>query len=393
MSTELVQIETLNAIDLFEKGTAKEVVYQIKKTALSEIHDVETKKGRDGIKSLAHKIARSKTALDNLGKDHVAGLKKKTKAIDSERKVMRDSLDDLKEEVKKPLTEYEQREAKRIQEHKDNIEKLRISVSFNAHTATSSEIEKKTEEVKLIPINSEWEEFAPEAESIIASSLAYLGDALVFRKEQEEELENERKEKARVNDLQKRMRILRKRTNPSILGIDRLDQLESLLKEVESIEIDNSWQEHKEEAKSILEQAYDNIKLKIEHLESQAHIAELEAKNKELEKESQPATSSIISSPPSFEGLKPGDKISFEGAVTSPVIINKEAQDSYEKEYEEKEDNSCKSGVVIDPTHSALVALCEHGMINSEPAKRVMTAIKLGLIPGVSWSVKENQVA
>lgn len=34
--------------------------------------DPTTKKGRDAIASIAHKVARSKTALDNLGKELVA---------------------------------------------------------------------------------------------------------------------------------------------------------------------------------------------------------------------------------------------------------------------------------------------------------------------------------
>lgn len=55
--------------------------------------DVSTRKGREAIASIAYKVARSKTALDTVGKDLVADLKEIPKKIDAERKRMRDILD------------------------------------------------------------------------------------------------------------------------------------------------------------------------------------------------------------------------------------------------------------------------------------------------------------
>ena len=48
--------------------------------------DVTTRKGREVIASIAYKVARSKTALDNVGKELVAELKEVPKKIDAERK-------------------------------------------------------------------------------------------------------------------------------------------------------------------------------------------------------------------------------------------------------------------------------------------------------------------
>lgn len=50
------------------------------------IPDVTTRKGREAIASIAHKVARSKTALDNVGKELVAELKDIPKKIDAERR-------------------------------------------------------------------------------------------------------------------------------------------------------------------------------------------------------------------------------------------------------------------------------------------------------------------
>ncbi|HBQ2022030.1 TPA: hypothetical protein L9334_001909, partial [Klebsiella pneumoniae] len=69
--------------------------------------DVTTKKGRDAIASMAHKVARSKTYIDNAGKGLVAELKALPKQIDESRRVVRERLDALKDEVRRPLTEWE----------------------------------------------------------------------------------------------------------------------------------------------------------------------------------------------------------------------------------------------------------------------------------------------
>lgn len=69
--------------------------------------DVSTRKGRDAIASMAHKVARSKTYIDNAGKDLVAELKALPKQIDESRRIVRERLDALKDEVRRPLTEWE----------------------------------------------------------------------------------------------------------------------------------------------------------------------------------------------------------------------------------------------------------------------------------------------
>lgn len=56
---------------------------------------------------MAHKVARSKTYIDNAGKGLVAELKALPKQIDESRRVVRERLDALKDEVRRPLTEWE----------------------------------------------------------------------------------------------------------------------------------------------------------------------------------------------------------------------------------------------------------------------------------------------
>ena len=65
--------------------------------------DLSTESGRKEVASLAYRVARAKTRLDDLGKDLVAELKELPKRIDAGRKEARDFFDALKDEVRAPL--------------------------------------------------------------------------------------------------------------------------------------------------------------------------------------------------------------------------------------------------------------------------------------------------
>ncbi|WP_049266892.1 hypothetical protein [Raoultella planticola] len=105
---ELVVIEKKNAMAVFTNNDQLDPLIElIEKEARSLVPDVTTKKGRDAIASMAHKVARSKTYIDNAGKDLVAELKALPKKIDESRRIARERLDALKDEVRRPLTEWE----------------------------------------------------------------------------------------------------------------------------------------------------------------------------------------------------------------------------------------------------------------------------------------------
>lgn len=105
---DLVVIEKSNAMAVFTNNDQLDpLIEAIEKEARSLVPDVTTKKGRDAIASMAHKVARSKTYIDNAGKDLVAELKALPKQIDESRRVVRERLDALKDEVRSPLTEWE----------------------------------------------------------------------------------------------------------------------------------------------------------------------------------------------------------------------------------------------------------------------------------------------
>lgn len=141
--TDLVVIEKKNAMAVFTSNDQLDpLIEAIEKEARSLVPDVTTKKGRDAIASMAHKVARSKTYIDNAGKDLVAELKALPKQIDESRRVVRERLDALKDEVRRPLTEWEAEQERIKAEEAMNAlhtEALEMNIKFDQELAAKFE--------------------------------------------------------------------------------------------------------------------------------------------------------------------------------------------------------------------------------------------------------------
>lgn len=140
---DLVVIEKKNAMAVFTNNDQLDpLIEAIEKEARRLVPDVTTKKGRDAIASMAHKVARSKTYIDNAGKDLVAELKALPKQIDESRRVVRERLDALKDEVRRPLTEWEA-EQERIKAEEAmlalHVEALAMNEDFDRQLAARIE--------------------------------------------------------------------------------------------------------------------------------------------------------------------------------------------------------------------------------------------------------------
>lgn len=150
------------------------------------VPDITTKKGREAIASIAHKVARSKTTLDNIGKELVAELKDVPKKIDAERKRMRDLLDAWKDEVRKPLDEWQAAEDARIDKLQNGIDWFNLRATENADL-DSTEMKASIAEVERIVVGEKWEEFEAEAHRAKAKAIESLNAALVKREAYEAE--------------------------------------------------------------------------------------------------------------------------------------------------------------------------------------------------------------
>lgn len=193
-STALVVVEELNLPALFAGDGMEALLARIENEVRSHVPDVSTAKGRKEIASLAHKVARSKTALDDAGKNLVADLKDRVRVVDQHRKAIRDRLDELKEEARRPLTEFEKAEQARIATHRSAIASLYIETP-----TTSAGCREAIADLESVVIGEHWEEFANEAAAVRDDQLRKLRGLLaeIQRREvEQEELARLRKEAA-----------------------------------------------------------------------------------------------------------------------------------------------------------------------------------------------------
>ncbi|PTR05392.1 MULTISPECIES: hypothetical protein, partial [unclassified Novosphingobium] len=90
-------------------------VAKVREASLIAEPDASTSKGRDEIRKAAAKVTRTKTMLDQARKDLTAEYRKKTADINEAGKVVVEQLDALADEVRQPLTAWEEAEKEREQ--------------------------------------------------------------------------------------------------------------------------------------------------------------------------------------------------------------------------------------------------------------------------------------
>lgn len=278
---ELVTIEEKNIPEVFTTGGLDPIVQKIRDEVTSTVPDITTPKGRKECASLAHKVARSKTYLDSLGKTLVSEIKARATVIDKERKNMRDSLDSLKDEVRAPLTEWEDAEKQRVDCIKEKIRY--IEVQNEAEFVTSSEISSALSIVESVVIDDSFGEFAADA-AIVKDKTATMLKAKMVNLEAEEKkaadsarIAAEQEEKERK---EREERIAREAAEKAIL------EAQAEIEAAKQRELD--MQREIEEAKSreIAAKAY--AKREAEEAANQAEREKLEAVEAErlrLEKE------------------------------------------------------------------------------------------------------------
>ncbi|HGS7394138.1 TPA: hypothetical protein ACMEO0_005348 [Klebsiella pneumoniae] len=195
---DLVVIEKKNAMAVFTNNDQLDpLIEAIEKEARSLVPDVTTKKGRDAIASMAHKVARSKTYIDNAGKDLVAELKALPKQIDESRRVVRERLDALKDEVRRPLTEWEA-EQERIKAEEAmlalHVEALAMNEEFDRQLAARIESD---HEMALL-MNDAFDRVQAEKKAEAERQRIFREEEMVRRAEEKAKREAEERHRAEL---------------------------------------------------------------------------------------------------------------------------------------------------------------------------------------------------
>jgi len=202
-----LQIFKENKADDFLAGVEKEVE-EFKKT-----RDISTPKGRAEIKAFSYKVAQTKAPMWQAGLSLTEEMRGKINKINAERERIAEKLQSFQDDVRQPLTDFENKEKERIKYFQGKIADLEFykschyDIIVDSKTATEA-LNKLDEDYKSV---SDWQEFATKAKNTFDDVNSYLFDVREdwgmkevaaaelekLRKEKEERDQKEREEQIR----------------------------------------------------------------------------------------------------------------------------------------------------------------------------------------------------
>lgn len=197
------------------------ILSRIETDALSIAPDLSTVTSRKAIASLAYKVARSKTALDEIGKTITEDARKQIDAVNAKRRDVRDRLETLQKQVRAPLDEWEAAEAARVADLEDRLKDFSEDLpGFDASAAAIAHI---IDEIESIPIDDTWQEYKDRAAAAKTGTLKVLRDMLEkaeAREAERAELERLRAEAA-AREAEEHRRLAEERRRAEAERIER----------------------------------------------------------------------------------------------------------------------------------------------------------------------------
>lgn len=177
------------------------------RAGVNEVPDLSTAKGRARIASLAAQVSRSKTAVEKPGRDYLKRLKEQPKVVEAELRRFVTECDQLRDEVRRPLTEWEDAEKARTEALQQRLVDLRAMaevIDTAGNYLPSADIQARILEAKSVVLDDSWQERAAEAGVAKDSTIQQLEASLVIAQKREHEaaeldrLRKEAEEKARL---------------------------------------------------------------------------------------------------------------------------------------------------------------------------------------------------
>jgi len=110
------------AKEVFTDGGAEKLLKPLREKLTQFVPDLTTKKSRAEIASFAAKFSKSKTLVDKLGKVLKDEYKVLIDPIDKERKIFRDACDEMRDEARKPLTDWETEQDRIVELERKRVE-------------------------------------------------------------------------------------------------------------------------------------------------------------------------------------------------------------------------------------------------------------------------------
>jgi hypothetical protein len=190
--TELVTIPAQTALQVFTTdGAMDPFLARVRQEIDGFTPDITTAKGRKAVAAMAYKVSQTKSYLEGVGKALAAEAKLVPGKIDASRARMRGTLDQWRDEVRKPLTDWELAEETRVFRHRSAIAEL---YGQPKSVETADQIAAAIASTEAFVIGPDLEEFTTEYAMAKDTALRELRAKLLERKR----LDAEEAERARI---------------------------------------------------------------------------------------------------------------------------------------------------------------------------------------------------
>lgn len=334
-------VNKASLLSFFKDGANLDGLYNVVQAkARALVADVTTADGVSKIKSTARQIASIKKRVDDIGKDVVAELKDLPKQIDANRKKWREDMEALQEEIRKPVTEIENRQAE-IEEIKATHGKLVLS--------GSGEIKSAIETLDKIELTGDkWKESLEDATAAVTSeknALEVMLKAALKKEAEARELEELRKNQ---------------------------EEAERIIREQKIREEAERKARAEAEARAAAEKArLEREKAEAERKAAEAERAAQEAREREAEARKNQATASV-------------DFPVFQGAAVTPVKRPSRWTDEQKKVNSELLARFAEIIRASLPKHIAGHSDQGYELAANEAAKEIIKAIACGKIENIN---------
>lgn len=312
--------------------------------------DLSTEKGRKAIASMAYKVARTKTAIDDAGKKLNEEARARINAVDEARREIRQQLDDLKDEVRRPLTEWEEAEKQRESDAAEQLAFIRDAARVDMEATSTDVINRLNALASLEVDESLHKEQAGVARAALSDTIAALEGA-------RDRLKREEAERAELERLREEA-IRREQEEAERKAIEEENRRRAEAEKAEAERVERLRQEAEEKAKTEAE-----IKAQEEREAAEkAHAEALAAERRRAEEAEKAAQSER-------------DRIAKQEAE------RKAEAERIESEKQAREADRAHRGKVMG---SAKEAIMEAGPVDEPIAKAIVLAIAAGNVPNIS---------
>lgn len=138
-TTDLILIEeNMPLADIWTPENVDAMIARLEKYNDEFTGDTTTAKGRKEIVSFSRKYSTSKVLVDGTGKELVDGWKSQAKVVDAQRKRFREACDRLRDESRKPVTDFENAEKMVVANQKRTL--IRLADLYSVAGDLSAEV-------------------------------------------------------------------------------------------------------------------------------------------------------------------------------------------------------------------------------------------------------------